>query len=187
MLNVRNVSQKAAKAKDKKAAIGTDVTIENYSEETMDAYDVIDSLDDVSKSTQDTLLKVGVDSDETNRAGSFLQVGQSNIFQDSLTGDVELLNLQQALDKYNWVSDLMWTTVQADADKYTAKTALRESEENVRSGYFIRSKPGTKQTFPVQACMFIADQDVIQTTHNIIIAEENSELHLITGCATGDE
>ena len=35
--------------------------------------------------------------------------------------------------------------------------------------------------------MFIADQDVMQTAHNIVIAEENSELHLITGCATGDD
>lgn len=187
MLNVRDVSQKAAKAKDKVAPIGTDITIENYSEETIDAHDIIDSLEDVSKSTQDTLLKVGVDSEEKGRAGSFLQVGQSNIFQSSMTNDIELLNLQQALDKYNWVKDLMWTTVQADADKYTAKTALRETEEGIKSGYFIRSKPGTKEMFPVQACMFIGDQDVVQTTHNIIIAEENSQLHLITGCATGED
>lgn len=34
--------------------------------------------------------------------------------------------------------------------------------------------------------MFIADTDIMQTAHNIIIAEENSELHLITGCVTGD-
>ena len=138
MLNVRDVSQKAAKAKDKKAPIGTDITIENYSEETIDAHDIVDSLEDVSKATQDTLIQVGVDSKEQGRAGSFLQVGQSNIFQDSLTNDIELLNLAQAMDKYSWVKDLMWTTVAADADKYTAKTALRETEENVRSGYFIR-------------------------------------------------
>ena len=187
MLNVRDVSQKAAKAKDKKAPIGTDITIENYSEETIDAHDIVDSLEDVSKATQDTLIQVGVDSKEQGRAGSFLQVGQSNIFQDSLTNDIELLNLAQAMDKYSWVKDLMWTTVAADADKYTAKTALRETEENVRSGYFIRSKPNTREMFPVQACMFISDQDVIQTTHNIIIAEENSELHIITGCATGED
>ena len=35
--------------------------------------------------------------------------------------------------------------------------------------------------------MFIGDEKVAQTAHNIIIAEENSELHIITGCSTGDD
>lgn len=39
----------------------------------------------------------------------------------------------------------------------------------------------------MQACMFIGDESVMQTAHNIIIAEENSELHVITGCATGED
>ena len=64
---------------------------------------------------------------------------------------------------------------------------FREKEEGVTSGYFVRSLPGTKEVMPVQACMFISDTDVMQTAHNIVIAEENSELHLITGCATGDD
>ncbi len=185
---MRNVYEDAERAINKKAAIGADITIENFTDETINAIDMIDDLDDLSKQTKNDLLKVGVDTNEENRSGSFLQVDQSNIFtNNSISDSIEVMNMGVALEKYSWLEDYMWNVVKPDADKYTAKTALREKEEGVTSGYFVRSLPGTKEVMPVQACMFISDTDVMQTAHNIVIAEENSELHLITGCATGDD
>ena len=185
---MRNVYEDAERAINKKAAIGADITIENFTDETINAIDMIDDLDDLSKQTKKDLLKVGVDTNEENRSGSFLQVDQSNIFtNNSISDSIEVMNMGVALEKYSWLEDYMWNVVKPDADKYTAKTALREKEEGVTSGYFVRSLPGTKEVMPVQACMFISDTDVMQTAHNIVIAEENSELHLITGCATGDD
>lgn len=188
VLSVRNVLHDAEKAKDKKAPLGVDVTIENFTDEEVDAKEILDDLGDLSKKDKDTLLKVGVDTEETGRAGTFLQMDQSNVFtNNSISNSVEIMNIGVALDKYHWLKDYMWNVVKPDADKYTAKTALREEKDGAKSGYFIRSLPGTKEVFPVQACMFISDEDIMQTAHNIIIAEENSELHLITGCATGDD
>jgi len=187
VLNVRNVVRDAEKAKDKKAAIGQDITIENFTKEDKSAHELIDEIGDVSKKTKGDLLKVGIDAEENERSGSFLQFDQSNVFSSSSSDSVELMNLESAIDKYSWVKDYLWQVVKPDADKYTARTALREQEEDVKSGYFVRSLPGTKEIFPIQTCMFIADENVMQTAHNIIIAEENSELHLITGCATGDD
>ena len=185
---MRNVYEDAERAINKKAAIGADITIENFTDETINSIDMIDDLDDLSKQTKKDLLKVGVDTNEENRSGSFLQVDQSNIFtNNSISDSIEVMNMGVALEKYSWLEDYMWNVVKPDADKYTAKTALREKEEGVTSGYFVRSLPGTKEVMPVQACMFISDTDVMQTAHNIVIAEENSELHLITGCATGDD
>jgi hypothetical protein len=184
---VRNVVRDAEKAKDKKAAIGQDITIENFTKEDKSAHELIDEIGDVSKKTKGDLLKVGIDAEENERSGSFLQFDQSNVFSSSSSDSVELMNLESAIDKYSWVKDYLWQVVKPDADKYTARTALREQEEDVKSGYFVRSLPGTKEIFPIQTCMFIADENVMQTAHNIIIAEENSELHLITGCATGDD
>ena len=57
---MRNVLNDAERAKDKKAPIGVDVTIENFSDEIIDGIDLLDDLDDVSKKTKNTLLKVGV-------------------------------------------------------------------------------------------------------------------------------
>ena len=104
-----------------------------------------------------------------------------------MSDSIEVMNMAVALEKYSWLDDYLWNVVKPDADKYTAKTALNEKENGVLSGYFVRSLPGTKEVMPVQACMFISDEDIMQTAHNVIIAEENSELHLITGCATGDD
>ena len=188
VLSVRNVYEDAERAKDKKAPIGADVTIENFSDETVNAIDMIDDLDDLNKQTKKDLLKVGVDTDENNRSGSFLQVDQSNIFtNNSMSNSVEVMNIGVALDKYKWLEDYIWNVVKPDADKYTAKTALREQKDGINSGYFVRSLPGTREVMPVQACMFIGEEGIMQTAHNVIIAEENSELHLITGCATGDD
>ena len=160
VLSVRNVYSDAERAKDKKAPIGADVTIENFSDEAVNAMDLLDDLDDVDKKTKKTLLKVGVDTEENNRSGSFLQVDQSNIFtNNSISDSIEVMGMSVALDKYKWLEDYLWKVVKPDADKYTAKTALREQETGA----------------------------VMQTAHNVIIAEENSELHLITGCATGDD
>ena len=46
VLSVRNVYEAAEKAINKKAAIGADVTIENFTDETVNALDMIDDLDD---------------------------------------------------------------------------------------------------------------------------------------------
>ena len=55
--------------------------------------------------------------------------------------------------------------------------------KNTHGGYFIRSKKGAKIQEPVQSCLFIKGDKVGQNVHNIVIVEEDSEMHIITGCA----
>lgn len=64
---MRNVAQDAEKAKDKKAPLGADITIENFTNEEVNALDLLDDFDDVSKKTKDALLKVGVDTEEKRK------------------------------------------------------------------------------------------------------------------------
>ena len=77
VLSVRNVYEDAERAINKKAALGADVTIENFSDETVNALDMIDDLGDLDKQTKKDLLQVGVDTEEKIRSGSFLQVSQT--------------------------------------------------------------------------------------------------------------
>jgi len=179
---LQNTVERAEKAKKKKAALGEDVNIEEFEMESPEEHEKIDSLEDLPKKAQETLLKVGVEPSGEGRIGSFLQMDQSNVCTNCQSESIELMGMKQALDKYDWLQDYMWKAVQVDADKYTAQTALGET-----GGYFIRSLPGSKEVFPIQACMFIGDENVAQTAHNIVIAEENSELHIITGCSTGSD
>ncbi|WP_455645305.1 SufB/SufD family protein [Methanosphaera sp.] len=174
-----SIKDRAEKAANKKAAVGADVDLDEYHASEVDAHEHLDSLDDLTKSDKETLTSVGIEIDEEERAASFLQMDQSEVFVNNMFPGVEVMGTAQALDKYDWLEDYMWKAVQVDADKYTATTELGE-----RSGYFIRSEANTKLDIPIQACMYIGDDAVRQTAHNIIIAEENSEINIITGCST---
>ena len=178
--------ERAKKAHEKKALYGEDIDLEKFIKEEAGEHERVERAVEIPKKVQDTLLKVGVDPTEKERSGTFIQMDQSGVYNASPSESVEIMGMNVALDKYGWLKDYMWKAVAPDADKYTAQTAIRESEEG-SSGYFIRSLPGSKEVFPLQACMFIGDEKVMQTAHNIIIAEENSELHIITGCATGED
>jgi Fe-S cluster assembly scaffold protein SufB len=183
---LRDTLKKAEKAKEKKALYGEDIDLEQFIKEEAGEHEKVTKANEVPKKVQDTLLKVGVDPSEQERSGTFIQVDQSGVCTTCASESVEIMGMNVAIDKYGWLKDYMWKAVAPDTDKYTAQTALRESAEGA-SGYFIRSLPGSKEVFPLQACMFIGDEKVMQTAHNIIIAEENSELHIITGCATGED
>jgi Fe-S cluster assembly scaffold protein SufB len=183
---LQSTLERAKKAQEKKALYGEDIDLEKFIREEAGEHERVDKATEVSKKVQDTLLKVGVDPTEKERSGTFIQVDQSGVCTTCPSENVEIMGMNVAVEKYGWLKDYMWKAVAPDADKYTAQTALREAEEG-SSGYFIRSPPGAKELFPLQACMFIGDQNVMQNVHNVIIAEENSELHIITGCATGED
>lgn len=179
---LRDTLDRAEKAKKKKAALGKDVEMEEFEREKPGEHEEIESLSELSDKQKKSLLKVGVEPTGTGRSGSFLQIDQSQVCSDCQSENIELMGMKQAIDKYDWLKDYMWNAVPVDTDKYTAQTALGEE-----GGYFIRSLPGSKEVFPIQACMFIGNENVAQTVHNVIIAEENSELHIITGCSTGSD
>jgi len=47
--------------------------------------------------------------------------------------------------------------------------------------------PGRKTLLPLQACLYLETEGLAQSVHNMVIAEEGSELHIITGCAAGPQ
>ncbi len=168
--------KKAEEAKEKKPLLGPEVDIEKFTEE---AETEVESLENLPEEYQEDALRAGVVTNEQGRAGTFFQINQSVLCARTKEAGLEVLSTTQALEKYDWLEDYLWEAVAPDADKYTALTALKPHH-----GYFIRAKKGVKSTFPLQACLFISKQGVIQRVHNIIIAEEDSELHIITGCTT---
>ncbi len=174
-----SIKDKAEKAVDKKAAIGDDIDLDEFETVGTGEFDHLDSLEDLPNQDQETLTSVGIETDEEDRSASFLQMNQTEVFLSNMYPGVEILSTPTALKKYDWAKDYMWNVMPVDSDKYTATTEL-----GVTSGYFIRSEPNVKTQIPIQACMYIGDKNVKQTAHNIIIAEENSELNIITGCST---
>lgn len=135
---------------------------------------------ELSKSDIQRLQKVGYDSSGTvPRAGSFLTGDHQVLSWEKGEEGLEIFPLKVALQKYPWVKDLLFGLVSLKKDNYTKEVA-----KHPPIGYFIRALPGAKIHRPVQSCFFIKTGRFSQRVHNIILAEPESELHIITGCTT---
>ncbi|MGD9780260.1 SufB/SufD family protein [Methanomethylovorans sp.] len=174
-----SLKKKAEDALKKSAAYGEDFNLEDYEIASREEK-VTEDLTKLSSDDQNTLLNVGVVPNEENRSGTFIMldnaVSHASVKQDD---EVELMSLQDAIKKYDWVKDYSWKLVKPDADKYTAMTYLQNAD-----GYFIRAPAGKKSKMPVQTCLLIGSKDVSQTVHNLIVVEEGAQLDVITGCST---
>ena len=169
----------AKEASEKVAAYGTDIDMETFSSETK-SHPYQDNLSAFSQIDQEQMLKAGVDVAAENRSGTFIQKDHSVVHCSVSQEGVEIMDIDQAREKYDWLHDYWWKAVAVNMDKYTARAELHQEH-----GYFIRSLPGIKSIYPLQACLYLEEDNLAQDIHNIIIAEEGSELHIITGCATG--
>jgi Fe-S cluster assembly scaffold protein SufB len=172
------VKDKAKKAENKPAPIGPDIDLAAYSVRA-EEHEKIQQLTGISDVIKERVLSVGIDSEEACRSGSFFQMDQSVIFSTAHQSGLEVLSVTDAFKKYEWLGDYWWKAVEVDMDKYTAHAELKRHQ-----GYFLRALPGVRTEFPLQACLYITREGVAQNIHNIVIAEEGSELHIITGCAT---
>lgn len=141
-------------------------------------------LKDFSGLTEDgkrELRMVGVDVDSAaSRAGTFLQFDHSTVHCKSASKGVEVLGIRQALRKYDGLPEYFWKALDRDKDDFTRAAA----REELHGGYFIRTERGARVSEPVQTCLFIKGENTGQNVHNIVVVEENSEVHIITGCAT---
>ncbi|EKO40480.1 MAG: ABC-type transport system involved in Fe-S cluster assembly, permease component [Solidesulfovibrio magneticus str. Maddingley MBC34] len=124
------------------------------------------------------MLMSGIDVEERERAGSYLQVDHGRVHCKSLQKGVEVLDIKDALAKYDGLPDYYWTQVDKDKDEFT-----RSAAENLHGGYFVRTEKGAKVVEPVQSCLFLKGDMIGQNVHNVIIVEDDSELHIITGCS----
>ncbi len=175
---MRDLDKRAQEAKDKKAAIGPDVDLDSYSVKPP-AHETIQDLKSLPEADKERMLLAGVDTEESERSGTYIQKDSSPIYAFSHEEGLEVLPIKEALEKLDWVKDYYWKLASVDTDKYTARAHL-----DLHDGYVIRALPGSKISFPVQACLYLEREGSTQNVHNIIIAEEGSELHVITGCAT---
>jgi len=172
--------EKAAKATNKNALIGPDIDLDEFEKDPVHLdYLPEEGLQSLPDEEQQQLLMSGLDLTEKDRGGTFFQKDTTVIHCTSKQEGVEVIPIRKALEEHKWIQDYYWKLISVDTDKYTAAAEL-----DLHDGYVIRALPGTKSIYPVQACLYLDREGLQQTVHNIIIAEEDSELHIITGCAT---
>jgi len=121
------------------------------------------------------LRKVGIELNSKKRSGSFLLLDQEVKKVLKFREGLEILPIRDALNKYDWLNDYLWRALKKD--EYS-----KEVEEEF-NGYFIRALPNSKIIMPVEACFYLSNVKK-QKIHNIIIAEEGSEINIISGCTS---
>lgn len=175
---MRDLDEKARQAKEKKASLGADIDLDAYQTEAV-AHDYVEDLGTLSEADKNRMILAGVDAEERDRSGTYVQKDTAVIHAHSKQEGLEVMPIKEALKQCDWVKDYYWKLVGVDTDKYTARAQL-----DLHNGYVIRALAGSKVIYPVQACLYLEKEGLSQNVHNIIIAEEGSELHIITGCAT---
>lgn len=176
---IKERQEKARAATTKKAAIGDDIDLARYQEVPTEKPQQV-STSSIPSEARLKILSTGVTLDDVSeRSGTYVQIDNTPMHSAVAQEGIEVMSTSQALEKHDWLRDYFWKAVAVDADKYTAHVELNKAD-----GYFMRALPGVKSVFPVQACLYLSRAGSIQDVHNIIIAEEGSELHIITGCST---
>ncbi|MFI5329430.1 MAG: SufB/SufD family protein [Desulfobaccales bacterium] len=172
------VKTRAAKSRDKKAALGPDLNLEDFSRQGGDwAYDP--EYRQFTSEERQHLLKAGIELTDEEHAGTFLQADAKVVHCRVNQPGVEVLPITEAVHRYDWVSDYLWRLVEVDADKYTARAELE-----LDNGYFTRALPGVRLAQPVESCLYLRTDLFAQYIHNLVIVEPGAQLHIITGCTT---
>jgi Fe-S cluster assembly scaffold protein SufB len=172
--------ERAKKAVDKAAAIGPDVDLSEFDQAPVPhKYLADEDLCALPEPEQQRLLMAGLDLTKKERGGTYFQMDTSVVHCDSKQEGIEVIPIRKALEEHDWIQEYYWKLASVDTDKYTAAAELE-----LHDGYVIRALPGTKSIYPIQACLYLDKEGLQQNVHNLIIAEEGSELHIITGCST---
>jgi len=137
---------------------------------------------EISKADRDRLAQTGIDLSLQNRCGSYLQMDQDIVHSECSEQGIEVLSYKKAMEKYDWLKEYAWKVVSPEKDDITKHVAAQKDPK----GYVIIAHKGSSNIFPIQACLFVGKEQ-IQHVHNIIIAEEGAELHVISGCASGEK
>jgi len=177
---LKEIRERALKAKDKPAILGPDIDLEPYMrivEETP-----IDDLEKLPDEIKENILYSGITPSENDKAGTYFQINHNVVYeklQEIYKGKLEIMSIQEALEKYEWLENYYSRLIPPDTDKYTAWAEIKPT-----GGYFIRVFKGQKVEHPVQSCLYIKEGNISQNVHNIIIVEEGAEVFVTTGCLT---
>jgi uncharacterized protein len=180
MHRIDELKERAEKASEKKALIGPDINLDEFEKAPVPhKYLADEDLCALPEEEEQQLIMSGLDLTQKDRSGTYFQKDTTVVHCGTKQEGVEVIPIRRALEEQEWIRDYYWKLIQVDTDKYTAAAEL-----DLHDGYVIRALPGSKSVYPVQACLYLEKDGLQQTVHNIIIAEEDSELHIITGCAT---
>jgi hypothetical protein len=138
------------------------------------------NVTEISQPEKERMAQAGIDFEMKNRCGTYIQMDQDIVHAECAEEGIEVLSYKRGMEKYDWLKEYAWKVVSAEKDEVTKYVAAQKDPK----GYVIIAHKGSNNVLPIQACLYLG-REQIQHVHNIIIAEEGAELHIISGCASG--
>lgn len=126
------------------------------------------------------LKRLGFDLKAEDKAGSFALSDDLTLVSFAKESGLEVMPISDALKLIPEVEEKYWWKLfSPDEDEITRKVY-----NSTLRGLFARVKKGERIVLPMQACYLLRSEAFSQVVHNVIVAEEGAEVHLITGCLT---
>ena len=121
--------------------------------------------------------RVGIDFEKKD-SGQFLMDNNDILICKGSREGVDVSSLLEACKDKSVVAR-KWSLIDKNADEICQKVA-----KTFDNGYFVRSKKNVQVEGFVQTCLSIGTDSYEQSVHNMVIAEEGSSMHVLTGCTT---
>lgn len=139
--------------------------------------DELDLLPEIDAKEEAILQRVGLGAQEDRSASAVLVNHELKVALSHVEG-VEIMPIQDALLKYDWVQGLMFNLIRPDENEL-----LRQAAEllNDPIGHFIYVHDGVKLDRPIQSFTLMELPQGRQFTHNITVVGENAEVEMISG------
>jgi Fe-S cluster assembly scaffold protein SufB len=172
MRDLQKILELAKNALNKPPKYGLNIDFSEYSRIPSSSINSIEQIENEA-------YNVGIDLN-IEKAGTYIQLDHKPFYENIskiYEGKIEVMSVKEAFKKHDWLLDYFWETIRPDMDKFTARAAIEWDD-----GYFFRIMPNVKVTLPIQSCMLIGSKSFNQNVHNIVIAEENSEVQVLSGC-----
>lgn len=129
---------------------------------------------------EETLLRhVGFEAD-TARSGTAILVNQGVRYVGARHSGVEVMSLKDALERYDWVQDLMFRLISPDENE-RVRQAAESTDDPV--GHFVYVHDGVRVPHPIQTFTLLETPQGRQFTHNITVIGEGAEVDMISGAA----
>ena len=121
--------------------------------------------------------------DGSKRSATAVLIDHELRFAPSKIEGVEIMSIQDALMRYEWVQDLMFNLIAPDENEL-----LRQSVEllNDPIGRFIYVHDGAKVQHPAQSFTVLETPQKRQFTHNITVIGKGADVEMISGAAAPD-
>ena len=157
-----------------------DVNFESYNffDLKSDSTNQIKTVSELGRQDINDLSDVGILFSDNTEEGLYLLYGKDEIITTPKIEGLEIIPISEALKIYPIIKEkYFFKAVEEDLDEFTSAVA-----QTIPRGYYIHVHKNIKIKTPIQTAFFMNREMNSMSPHNIVVLEEGSEIHLLTGC-----